>query len=258
VRDNVRETTVGRGLPSRPSKEGLKVGKTFLKFVLAILFVSLLIVPCAVHCQDQMQMNDDAAQRLDLVDKRLNVAFQQVLKKYAANADFIAKLRKAEQNWIVYRDAYLGSIFPHYAAPLNEADSSYYGSVFPMCRSIWLATITDARTKQLKEFLAGPKATLAGQSEYKQQDQLMNTLYQRVLKSYEPKYAGAFRKAQVAWLGFRDAEADAFSALAAATNVENTRVGKLAARTAERNSELKQWISGVEEGDVCAGSLPVR
>jgi uncharacterized protein YecT (DUF1311 family) len=234
------------------------VGKTFLKFVLAILFVSLLIIPTAVHCQDQLQLNNDAAQRLRVADKQLNAVYQQVVKKYAGNEAFIAKLRKAEKNWIAYRDAYLGSIFPHDAAPLNDADGDYYGSAFPMCRSVWLGKITDARTKQLKEFLAGTNVSSLGQSEYKKQDQLMNSTYQKALKSYEPQYAAVFRKAQVAWVAFRDADADAFSSLASQTNAENSRNSKLTARTTERNKELKQWISGVEEGDVCGGSLPVH
>lgn len=34
--------------------------------------------------------------------------------------------------------------------------------------------------------------------------------------------------------------------------------GQLAALTRERTQQLKKWLDGVEEGNVCLGSLPVK
>jgi uncharacterized protein YecT (DUF1311 family) len=127
-----------------------------------------------------------------------------------------------------------------------------------MCHLIWEGTITNARTEQLKEFLAANKTSPAAESYYKQEDNSLNETYQKVLRIYPQQNLKVLRDAELAWISFRDADGEAFASLAAASDFANYRLSKLADRTRQRKKELQQWVDGIEEGDICIGCIPVR
>jgi len=90
----------------------------------------------------------------------------------------------------------------------------------------------------------------------------LNATYQGILKKYadDPAFIGRLRIAQRAWLKFRDAQLEmrflpsdqagsAKPMCYASYKVELTQA---------RARELKVWLDGVEEGDVCAGSIKTR
>lgn len=98
-----------------------------------------------------------------------------------------------------------------------------------------------------------------------QADDELNRIYQAILKQYSEDrvFLEKFRKAQRAWLLFRDAELEAKFP----ENDKQSYYGSvypmcaarfLAQRTQERIKQLQEWLEGAEEGDLCAGSLRIQ
>jgi uncharacterized protein YecT (DUF1311 family) len=93
-------------------------------------------------------------------------------------------------------------------------------------------------------------------------DKRLNDDYQLILKEYstDPAFIAKLNSAQQAWLNFRDAELQAVypheNKLASYGRVwpmctlqERTRL------TEERTKELRRWVKGIPEGDLCAGPI---
>lgn len=96
-------------------------------------------------------------------------------------------------------------------------------------------------------------------------DEELNSVYQAVLTKHakDKSFIENFKQAQRAWLKWRDAEM-------AAIYPEQKQLGyygssfagcwsdQLATLTRERTLQLRKWLDGVQEGDVCAGSIPFK
>ena len=100
---------------------------------------------------------------------------------------------------------------------------------------------------------------------YRKADAEMNGAYKQILNSYERDalFIEKLKKAQRAWLLFRDAHLESLypaqDQLAAYGSVNQMcRCMVLAELTRERTVVLKRWITGVQEGDVCSGSIKIR
>jgi uncharacterized protein YecT (DUF1311 family) len=184
-------------------------------------------------------------------DKDLNAIYKQIKQQFKSNPQFIQKLQVAETAWIAYRDAYINSIFP---SP-NHFDD--YGSNYTMCYLGRSAEVTSTRTDQLKELLASSKTPSVTVNDNLQIDLKLNDTYNRVVKIYDNRFTDALRQAQLKWIKFRDADADAFASQGAPNASAGLRLQRLVELKKERVKELKQWIDGTEEGDVCAGSIPI-
>ncbi|WP_345953963.1 lysozyme inhibitor LprI family protein [Mucilaginibacter sp. PAMB04168] len=96
--------------------------------------------------QSQTAMNMNAGSAYEKADKELNAVYRKILKEYAAQPQFIKKLKVAQRLWIQLRDAELAAKYP---------ERGSYGSVAPMCESIYLETLTKERTKFLRMWLTG-------------------------------------------------------------------------------------------------------
>jgi uncharacterized protein YecT (DUF1311 family) len=99
--------------------------------------------------------------------------------------------------------------------------------------------------------------------DYKKADVEMNGAYQTILREYrgEPAFVAALRKAQLAWIRYRDAHVESiYPGEASQYGSVNPmcRCTQLATITRERTKILNQWVEGVEEGDVCAGSVKIK
>lgn len=99
--------------------------------------------------------------------------------------------------------------------------------------------------------------------EYKKVDAEMNRVYQTVLRNYatDRAFIASLRKAQLAWISYRDAHVGSIypgDASQYGSINQMCRCQQLADITEERTKRLKQWVDGVEEGDVCAGSVKVK
>lgn len=100
-------------------------------------------------------------------------------------------------------------------------------------------------------------------AEYKQADREMNRVYLKIVSDYrgDPGFFKAMKKAQLAWLRYRDAHVESiFPGNASQYGSVSTmcRCGSLAEITKERTQTLTRWLEGIEEGDVCAGSVKVK
>ncbi|HUA78945.1 MAG TPA: lysozyme inhibitor LprI family protein [Dyella sp.] len=92
-------------------------------------------------------------------------------------------------------------------------------------------------------------------------DKELNQVYQQVLKKHAANkaFVAKLKAAQKAWLAFRDAELAARfpegkSQYASAYPM--CADGEVETLTRQRTEQLRQWLRGAQEGDVCAGSYP--
>jgi uncharacterized protein YecT (DUF1311 family) len=114
------------------------------------VFVSLILCCTTIFCvaQSQADMNQDAGKEYQKADKELNATYQQILKDYSKDLVFIANFKKAQKLWVQFRDAEMKAKYP-------DRGAGYYGSVQPMCWSMYLTELTIARTTKLKEWVTG-------------------------------------------------------------------------------------------------------
>ena len=118
--------------------------KNLLAGVLTMVMVAL--TGYSTFAQSQTAMNMDAGSGYQKADKELNMVYQKILKEYAAQPLFVKKLKVAQRLWIQLRDAELAAKYPK---------GGSYGSVEPMCESLYLESLTRERTKFLKIWLTG-------------------------------------------------------------------------------------------------------
>ncbi len=129
-------------------KEGRDRLKILARGVAAALAACALSV-VAARAQSQADMNSAACGRYGRADDELNRVYQQILREYAEDADFVAKLKEAQRAWVAYRDAHVESVFP------GEDKRATYGSVFPMCHCHEMEGLTRERTRVLRRWLTG-------------------------------------------------------------------------------------------------------
>jgi len=93
-------------------------------------------------------------------------------------------------------------------------------------------------------------------------DAELNRVYKKVRAMYknDPTFLSQLKTAQRAWIKFRDAHLDARYPLEEGMNNHSSAVRdcicyELATVTRARTKQLKEWVTGMEEGDVCSGSL---
>jgi uncharacterized protein YecT (DUF1311 family) len=96
-------------------------------------------------------------------------------------------------------------------------------------------------------------------------DRTLNTTYRSIIKKYadQPLFVERLREAQRAWVRFRDAQIAMRFPVAPQQDPKGdygsaypTCYGMYKAElTRQRTKELSLWLSGIEEGDVCSGSI---
>ena len=118
------------------------------KIRFCFLTVLIILVSSQFYAQTQSDLNIQSNENLKKADVELNNTYNKILNIYKDDSLFIKKLKIAQNAWIVFRDAYLKSIYPH-------DDSNYYGSDYPMCYSNTMAEITTERVKELKQWIDG-------------------------------------------------------------------------------------------------------
>ena len=98
---------------------------------------------------------------------------------------------------------------------------------------------------------------------YDNADAEMNRTYKQILDKYQRDnvFIEKLKTAQRAWIKFRDADLESLypnTPSAYGSINPMCRCIALAELTTERTKSLKRWIDGVEEGDVCAGSIKIK
>ncbi|HVZ40321.1 MAG TPA: lysozyme inhibitor LprI family protein [Candidatus Kapabacteria bacterium] len=98
---------------------------------------------------------------------------------------------------------------------------------------------------------------------YRKADKELNDVYQQVTRRYkdDPLFLENLKSAEKAWIAFRDAQlAMKYPLKANEPNPYGSVYpmcanNYLATLTKERTKTLRAWLTGVAEGDVCAGSI---
>jgi len=105
--------------------------------------------------------------------------------------------------------------------------------------------------------------TQAACNKLKNAEAALNRIYEQALKAKtaDTDFVKAFREAQTAWIGFRDAHVRAIypdpDPKAYGSAYPMCRCTLLEQMTTQRTKELRRlWVDGIEEGDVCTGSSP--
>lgn len=97
-------------------------------------------------------------------------------------------------------------------------------------------------------------------ADYQKADKELNVTYQKILKEYQAKttFIQNLKVAQKLWIQFRDAEVKAKYPDAAqeyGSVFPTCWSQEMADLTRARTKHLKIWLTGIREGDVCAGSV---
>jgi len=113
-----------------------------------ILIISSLMIAFLSFSQSQSEMNGDAEKNLEKADKELNEVYAKILKEYKEDTAFIKNLKISQRLWIQFRDAEMNMKYP-------QREDGYYGSVQPMCWSMYKEDLTQQRIKVLKIWFEG-------------------------------------------------------------------------------------------------------
>ena len=117
-----------------------------MKKIIVLLIFNLITV-CS-YSQSQLEMNQEENNKFKVADKELNTMYQKILKEYKLDTAFLKNLKISQNIWIKFRDAEMKTRYP-------DRENGYYGSVQPMCWSIYLTQLTNERTKSLKLWITG-------------------------------------------------------------------------------------------------------
>ncbi len=99
---------------------------------------------------------------------------------------------------------------------------------------------------------------------YQKADKELNAVYQKIILKYkdDPVFVASLKEAQRIWIQFRDAELKMKYPRREqgyyGTVHPMCYSGYKEELTRQRIKTLQQWLQGVEEGDVCAGSVPIK
>jgi uncharacterized protein YecT (DUF1311 family) len=116
-----------------------------MRYLLTILIIAI----CSTgFSQTQAEMNREANESYKKADKELNYIYKTILTEYKSDTVFINNLKTSQRIWITFRDAELKVKYP-------ETDPIFYGSIFPLCVSIYLEKLTRERIASLKVWLKG-------------------------------------------------------------------------------------------------------
>ena len=102
---------------------------------------------CIQKAKTQAAMDACANGEAKRADAELKRVYSELLSRAKSNSDAVAKIRKAERAWIVYRDAYLDAMYP---AKDKQAE---YGSMFPMEADLLKARLTRQQIAALRTML---------------------------------------------------------------------------------------------------------
>ena len=118
-----------------------------MNYLLSVLLLCCLLTK-TVQSQTTNELNYEAALSFQKTDKELNVIYQQILAKYAEDLEFIAALKKAQRQWILFRDAEVLMKYPN-------RKPGWYGTLQPSCVAHYKSLLTQTRINTLKTWLIG-------------------------------------------------------------------------------------------------------
>ena len=116
-----------------------------MKYILSLVFCFFCFFGFS---QTQAELNMMQYDSYKKTDKKLNEVYQAILKEYKSDTEFIKNLRASQRIWITFRDAEVKVKFP-------DREDGYYGSIHPLCVSLYLEDLTKDRISTLNLWLKG-------------------------------------------------------------------------------------------------------
>ena len=118
------------------------------QILFALITFLCLTISNQTFGQTQLEMNQEEESNYLKADKELNLVYNQILNEYKSDAVFIKNLKNAQRIWIQFRDAEMKSKYP-------DREQGYYGSIHPLCWTVYLRDLTEERTNKLRAWLTG-------------------------------------------------------------------------------------------------------
>ena len=123
--------------------------KNNMKQILFTLITLLgLTISNQAFGQTQLEMNQEEQSKDLKADKEINLVYNQILKEYKSDTEFIKNFKTAQRIWVQFRDAEMKSKYP-------DREQGYYGSIHPLCWTVYLRDLTEERTNKLRVWLTG-------------------------------------------------------------------------------------------------------
>lgn len=119
--------------------------------------------------------------------------------------------------------------------------------------SIFLTSVTFSQTQSSMNEKAKEK--------YEKEDAELNKVYKKILHEYatDTKFIKNLRETQKIWIKFRDAQTNMRYPLEIDGSARPMcRYNYLNELTSDRIKQLNLWIEGIEEGDVCSGTIKIK
>jgi len=120
-----------------------------LRTTVSVVLIALLAVVSEGRAQSQREMERRSCAAYQAAEKELSDVYGAVLARYAQDPAFVAKLKRAQQAWIAYRDAELAALYP------SNDKRGAYGSVYETCYCSEQRQMTEQRTEVLRQWLTG-------------------------------------------------------------------------------------------------------
>jgi uncharacterized protein YecT (DUF1311 family) len=202
--------------------------------------------------QTQADLTGAAGQRLIAAENRYENCYLRIVERYRANKSFLRHFKDADRAWMRCQDAYIDAIYP--------GNPDLWGSVRNMCEYGWRRTITEQRTRQLKAFLSIRKYPAASKRSFLQAYEKQTNVYKAVAKAYNNNkdFVQALDQAEIAWLRFSGADADAFCSLRRGNEQARAFWARKTDLAWQHVKDLRLWLDGIPDGEVCCGTMPWR
>lgn len=213
--------------------------------------------PSAEDCfnlaKTQLDLDQCASKDLANSEASVEALYNKLLSIYANNTTFTEKLKRSQSEWTLFTQMQLLMKYPH------SDEDGYYGSVYPMCVAEYLSSLYSQRVEALSPIAMQLQGTLQHSME-NQTSTALKQAYHTIISKYsgDKVFISAFQAANTAWVQYQDAQLAAMFPQGSNKLFDGTSMSAndyLAALQKQRITELKDWISGIEEGDSCSGSV---
>lgn len=125
--------------------------KTVISTALVLLLSATTVTAGDIKCNpegNQAELNQCSFDDYKAADKKLNDTWKKLMAKFKSDKTATAKLKAAQNAWIVFRDAEVEAQFA-----CDEKDVPCWGSMEPMLRNGVMQELTDTRTVRLQKYI---------------------------------------------------------------------------------------------------------
>ncbi len=108
---------------------------------------------CMNTAATQTVLNACASEESANIESQRKALYGRILA-HTSGQEAISKIKRAEEKWIAYRDAYIDAMYP------MEDKQRNYGTIYPMEVNLLFTDLTRTHIRELQRLLDGPGAML--------------------------------------------------------------------------------------------------